>query len=131
MTTKTYEEFMSEINSENIAEALKNAKKCLEAFTPEDIIRQQQETINRQKAEIEQLKIENRILSQKRISFPERLEIDRKARAEAVKEFAERFENELTKIEEIYFDEEHENFISANKVIALLVNLVKEMEGES
>ena len=52
------------------------------------------------------------------------------ARAEAVKEFAERFENELTQIEEIYIDEEHENFISANKVIALLVNLVKEMVGE-
>ena len=48
----------------------------------------------------------------------------------AVKEFAERFENELTQIEEIYIDEEHENFISANKVIALLVNLVKEMEGD-
>ena len=47
----------------------------------------------------------------------------------AVKEFAERFENELTKIEDIYIDEEHENFISANKVIALLVNLVKEMGG--
>ena len=53
------------------------------------------------------------------------------AKAEAVKEFAERFENELTQIEEIYIDEEHENFISANKVIALLVNLVKEMVGES
>lgn len=48
-------------------------------------------------------------------------------KVEAVKEFAERFENELTKIEEIYFDEEHENFISANKVIALLNNLIKEM----
>lgn len=53
------------------------------------------------------------------------------AKSEAVKEFAERFENELTKIEEIYFDEEHENFISANKVIALLVNLVKEMVGDT
>ncbi len=50
---------------------------------------------------------------------------------EAVQEFAERFENELTKIEEIYFEEEHENFISANKVIALLVNLVQETESEN
>jgi hypothetical protein len=54
-----------------------------------------------------------------------------KAKAEAVKEFAERFENELTKIEEFYIEEEYENFISANKVIALLDNLVKEMVGET
>ena len=53
------------------------------------------------------------------------------AQAEAVKEFAKRFENELTKIEEFYIDEEHENFISANKVIALLDNLAKERVGES
>ena len=52
-------------------------------------------------------------------------------RVKAFKEFAERFENELTKIEEIYFDEEHENFISANKVIALLDYLVEEMEREN
>lgn len=45
MTTKTYEELMSEINSMNIEEALKNAEKCLEAFTSEDIVKQQQETI--------------------------------------------------------------------------------------
>ena len=72
--------------------------------------------INRQKAEIERLE--------------RHTEMYHEVRAEAVKEFAKRFENELTKIEEIYFDEEHENFISANKVIALLVNLVKEMVGE-
>ena len=122
MTTKTYEEFMSEINSENIAEDLKNAKKCLEAFTPEDIIRQQQETINRQKAEIEQLKIENRILSQKRISFPERLEIDRKARAEVVKEFAERLKGKAW----------HGMWETINHVdVDEIDNLAKEMVGEN
>lgn len=55
MTTKTYEEFMSEINSMNIKEALANAEKCLEAFEVRDIIKQQQETIESQKAEIERL----------------------------------------------------------------------------
>lgn len=53
------------------------------------------------------------------------------AKSEAVKEFAERFENELTKIEEFYIEEEHENFVSANKVISLLVSLVKEMVGDT
>ena len=56
MTTKSFEEFMSEINSMNIEEALANAKKRLDALTSEDIIEQQQKTINRQKAEIERLK---------------------------------------------------------------------------
>ena len=87
--------------------------------------------INGQKAEIERLQTENRILSQKRMNLFEKLDFIEKTRAKAVKEFAERFENELTQIEVIYIDEEHENFISANKVIALLVNLVKEMVGES
>ena len=56
----------------------------------DDLHRYALDLINRRKAEIEQLKIENRILSQKRVSFPERLEVDRKARAEAIKEFAEK-----------------------------------------
>lgn len=55
MTSKTFEEFMSEINSTNIEEALANAEKCLEAFEVRDIIKQQQETINRQQAEIKRL----------------------------------------------------------------------------
>ena len=52
------------------------------------------------------------------------------ARAEAVKEFSERFENEFDKIEHFYFEEEHENFVSANKVLAFLDDLVKEIVGE-
>lgn len=42
------------------------------------------------KAEIERLELENRVLSQKRMNFFERLEIVQETRAEAVKEFAER-----------------------------------------
>ena len=45
---------------------------------------------NRQQAEIERLQTENRILSQKRVNLFERLEIIEKAKAEAIKEFAER-----------------------------------------
>ena len=48
-------------------------------------------------------------------------------KSEAYKEFAERFENEFDQIEEFYFEEEHENFVSANKVLAFLDNLLKEM----
>lgn len=55
MTTKPFEELMSEINSMNIDEALANAEKCLEAFTVEDIIEKQQKTIESQKAEIDDL----------------------------------------------------------------------------
>ncbi len=43
--------------------------------------------INRQKAEIEQLKLENRVLSQKRITMPERLELVTNARTKAIREF--------------------------------------------
>lgn len=44
-----------------------------------------------QKVEIERLKTENRILSQKRINFFERIEIITAAEASAVKEFADEF----------------------------------------
>lgn len=38
-----------------------------------------------------------------------------------------RFENELSeKVEEVYFEEDHENFVSVNKLLAFLDNLVKE-----
>ena len=80
MTTKSYDEFMSEINSMNIEEALANAEKCLEPFEPRDIVRELQETINRQKAEIERLQ---KLLDDK---------CDRciaRERTEAVKGFAE------------------------------------------
>lgn len=99
MTTKTYEEFMSEINSMNIKEALKNAEKCLEAFTPEDIIKQQQETIESQKAEIERLKDYPKCVYEYdgditdyclKTPCPNYKTVDA-IKAEAVKEFAEKF----------------------------------------
>ncbi len=46
--------------------------------------------INRQKAEIERLKLENHVLSQNRIAMPERLEIVNNARDKAIREFANR-----------------------------------------
>lgn len=59
-------------------------------------------------------------------------EYDRKIKAEAINELAKRFENELTeKVEEFYFEEEHENFMSVNKVLAFLDNLAKEMTEPS
>lgn len=62
MTTKTFEELMSEINSMNIEEALENAEKCLAAFEVRDIIKQQQEIIDRQKAENKALQMDNKQL---------------------------------------------------------------------
>ena len=130
MTTKTYEEFMSEINSENIAEALKNAKKCLEAFTPEDIIRQQQETINRQKAEIESLKNDLAKEFTCFVGSPHKVEscpfFDEleNERAEAVKESAERLKNEIT-IRTTHSNEQDK------LVLFYIDNLVKEMGGEN
>ncbi len=53
------------------------------------------------------------------------------AEAEAVKEFAERFENEFPKLEEIYLEKYDEHFVSEDDVIKLLCNLVKEKIGES
>lgn len=85
--------------------------------------------INRQKAEIERLqnKVEElaEVLSNSiRIRYAE-------AKAEAINELAVRFENELTeKVEEFYFVEEYEFFMSTNKVLEFFDNLVKEMVGE-
>jgi len=52
--------------------------------------------INRQKAEIEQLKFINLALSQNRIIMPERLEIVNNARDKAIREFAERLKSNYT-----------------------------------
>lgn len=86
----------------------------------EQLICEALDLINRQNAEIEQLKIENRILSQKRISFPERLEIDRKARAEAVKEFLRKQEIELANNTDI-------SAVGYQSVIELNIKILKEM----
>lgn len=52
--------------------------------------------INQQKAEIDKLKIEICALSEKRITFPERLKIVKHARVETIKEFVERLIRNIT-----------------------------------
>ncbi len=80
--------------------------------------------INRQKAEIERLNKEVDRLSQC-VLYHEGQIID------VVEEFAERFENELCeKVEEFYFEEEHENFMSVNKILAFVDSLVNEMTNK-
>lgn len=98
-----------------------------DGFYATDVLKNALNLLKRQNATIEQLEKDKESFAN---SYAKAVARNLTIKAEAVKEFVEKFENELTKIEEIYFDEEHENFISANKVIALLVNLVKEMEGE-
>ena len=93
------------------------------------IIKDQSDLINRQKAEIERLNKEVDRLSQVVLYHDGHIA---DAKAEARKEFAERFENELSeKVEEVFFEEDHESFVSTNKVLDFLDNLVKEMEKES
>ena len=53
------------------------------------------ELINRQKAEIEQLKFKNLALSQNRITMPERLEIVNNARDKAIREFATKLKQQV------------------------------------
>lgn len=110
-------------------------------------VKKAEETINRQQAEIEEItyklecllcqatgsKLSKSTYSLKTMETALNDYINEccgEAKDEAIKEFEKRFENELDKIDNFYFEEEHENFISANKVIALLVNLVKETVGE-
>lgn len=76
--------------------------------------------INRQKSEIERLQ---KLLDDK---------CDRciaRDRDEAIKEFAERFENAFSEVEEFYDEEQHENLVSANKVLALIDEIVEKMKG--
>lgn len=117
---------MSEVNSMNIAEALKNAKKCIEPFEPRDIIKQQQETINRQLEEI------NRLLLRIDILAGEKSLCEIKARhciaqykAEAVKEFAERLDRKFA----FYYSDTQ--CISAKTIRESIQNESKEMVGEN
>jgi hypothetical protein len=55
--------------------------------------------INRQKAEIEKLKFENLVLSQNRITMPERLEIVNNARDKAIRDFAEELKTKIAGLE--------------------------------
>lgn len=132
MTTKPFEEFMSEINSVNIEEALSNAEKCLESFEARDIIKQQQETINRQQAEIERLSDRNHkciyLSDEESIEYCvdgpcPNFKIESQIKAEAVKEFAERLKGFL---DDFYHAEEDALLETSD----LIDNLVKEMVGE-
>ena len=85
--------------------------------------------INRQKAEIEQLRLENRALSQKRITMFERIELVNNARTKAIREFAE---NVKTAINERFSDEIQDSNAHLYLMNTLLDDLVKEMtEGEN
>ena len=79
-----------------VEDAMANAEKCLESFEVRDIIKQQQETINRQKAEIERLN--------KQLVFEIKSAYDRGTKA-AVKEFAklmiDKSKNEFVYISDI------------------------------
>ena len=79
--------------------------------------------INRLQAEIERLKIENRILSQKRVNLFERLEIIDKAKTEAYKEFAER-------LKEKYKDHYRYDEFRVRCLNIQTDNILKEMVGE-
>ena len=85
--------------------------------------------INRQKAEIERLQTENRILSQKRMNLFERLEFIHKARAEAVKEFAEKIKISLDDLPS--YSEEDFIYVDEFELRDKIDNLVKEMAGET
>lgn len=53
------------------------------------------------------------------------------AQIAAYKEVATKFENELSqKVEEWYFEEQHENFMSVNKVLAFHDNMINELTEE-
>lgn len=104
MKTKPFEELMSEINSMNIAEALKNAEKCLEAFEPRDIIKQQQETIERQLEEINRLLLRIDILAgEKSLCEIRARHCIAEYKAEAVKDSFEKLKQELYKIPQHHF----------------------------
>ena len=103
MTSKSFEELYSELNSMNtqdikytLEQALKNLEKCTAPFEVRDIVEHQQEIINRQQVEIERLKNRNDFLEfeykNQSDLFWKRVEL---AKYEAVKEFAEKSEMEV------------------------------------
>lgn len=98
-----------------LEEAWENLKKCTEPFEVRDIIKQQQETINRQQAEIERLQKENN-------QFADIGKMYSEIKSEAIKEFAAR----LKKAKQ-YSLERHENIVH----VAVIDWIVKEMVGDA
>ena len=85
--------------------------------------------INRQQAEIERLKKENLILSQKRANLFEILETNEKGRIRGIKEFAERLKA-LDRLDvDVSYGYGREHYTEAIAV-NLIDNLVKEIIGE-
>ena len=91
-------------------EIIENAKKCCEPFEVRDIVKQQQETINRQRAEIEKQRAD-------KIRLIEHFEEREK---EVVKEFADRLKEKIG-------DSHFQNYGLA---ILEIHDLVKEMVGD-
>ena len=116
MTKKPFQEQLSKFSllgelpkAENgLEEAWGNLKKCTEPFTAQDIIKQQQETINRQQAEIKRLE-----------------HIKDTIAVIAIKEFAERLKEKL--IEESYDDCQFFKVVGESEID----NLVIEMVGDN
>lgn len=98
-------------------------KERLYRMTDCGTMRKALDLINHQKAEIERLKAENRILSQKRINFFERIEIVTAAEVRAVKEFAETLKvNYSDFIGDCYYEDSFRAYID---------NYVKEKVGDN
>ena len=55
-----------------------------------------------------------------------RVDLDN-AKADTVREMQERFENSFDKLEHLYNEEGHENFVYANKVFEFIDQIAKEM----
>lgn len=96
--------------------------------------------VNRQKAEIEKLKLENRVLSQNRITMPERLEIVNNARDKAIKEFAEKIKdhcNEIVnqewnkKTSPVSWSDAYEDFIDDIDNLILIEEMTEENENNA
>lgn len=113
-----------------LEEAWENLKKCTEPFEVRDIIKQQQETINRQQAEIERLQNENN-------QFAYIGKLYSEIKTEAIKEFAERLKDKCKQAR--FSVTVTENLTSTKKVLDNIAvvdendidNLVKEMVGDA
>ena len=88
------------------------------------------EQIKKAKAEIEELKVENQILKQKRANIFEQIEGFQRGKIKGIKEFAERLKKELQLDDDCNCDCENCDY-ECKEYVPLVDNLVKEMtKGE-
>ena len=112
-----------------IIEDLEYARYHCTSNKGKDAINDAIDLINRQQAEIERLKKENLILSQKRANMFELLEANEKGRIRGIKEFAERLKA-LDRLDvDVSYGYGREHYTEAIAV-NLIYNLVKEIIGE-